>query len=426
MTHPVVGYFYDREVGQFHYGAKHPMKPHRLALTHSLVLNYELWKKMRMYKARKATREELLTFHGAEYVDFLMRVSPSTSLRQKMKFKVFGDCPGFPDVFEFCQLYAGGSIDGACKLNNRECDIVINWAGGLHHARKNEASGFCYINDIVLAIVELLKYHARVLYIDIDIHHGDGVQDAFYLSDRVMTVSFHKYGGGFFPGTGDINEVGKGLGKYFSLNVPLQDGIEDMQYEGLFQPIIERVVQKFRPEAIVLQCGADSLKDDRIGNFNLTLDGHAACVEYVKTFNLPLLVLGGGGYTIKNVARCWANETAVLLGEKLANDIPFNEYLHHYAPDYQIKTETPPVCRNQNTSEYLQWLLSTTLENLRHLDCAPSVQMQTIPPDLWSVPPQMTYNPHPPEHLQESVDTQSYEVVEKPDDVFPHSDYNKF
>ena len=101
-------------------------------------------------------------------------------------------------------LYAcsGGSIDAAMRLNHGLTDIAINWAGGLHHAKKSEASGFCYVNDIVLAILELLKFHARVLYIDIDIHHGDGVEEAFYTTDRVMTVSFHKFGE-FFPGTGD-------------------------------------------------------------------------------------------------------------------------------------------------------------------------------------------------------------------------------
>jgi len=107
------------------------------------------------------------------------------------------------------------------------CDIAINWAGGLHHAKKFEASGFCYVNDIVIGILELLKYHPRVLYIDIDIHHGDGVQEAFYLTDRVMTVSFHKYGNYFFPGTGDMYEVGAESGRYYCLNVPLRDGIDD-------------------------------------------------------------------------------------------------------------------------------------------------------------------------------------------------------
>ena len=107
------------------------------------------------------------------------------------------------------------------------CDIAINWAGGLHHAKKCEASGFCYVNDIVVGILELLKYHNRVLYIDIDVHHGDGVEEAFYTTNRVMTVSFHRYGEGFFPGTGDLMDIGCGEGKYYSLNVPLKMFVTD-------------------------------------------------------------------------------------------------------------------------------------------------------------------------------------------------------
>lgn len=124
----------------------------------------------------------------------------------------FTDCPVFDGMYDFCSLYSGGSIDGAMKLNHGLVDIAINWAGGLHHAKKSEASGFCYVNDIVLGILELLKYHARVLYIDIDIHHGDGVEEAFYTTDRVMTVSFHKFGD-FFPGTGDLKDDGVDKGK---------------------------------------------------------------------------------------------------------------------------------------------------------------------------------------------------------------------
>ena len=110
------------------------------------------------------------------------------------------DCPVFDGLFDFCQISAGGSVAGAIKLNHGLSDIAINWAGGLHHAKKSEAAGFCYINDIVLGILELLKYHQRVLYVDIDIHHGDGVEEAFFTSDRVMTFSLHKYGiSTFFP-----------------------------------------------------------------------------------------------------------------------------------------------------------------------------------------------------------------------------------
>lgn len=118
------------------------------------------------------------------------------------------------------------------------------------------------MNDIVLAILELLRFHPRVLYIDIDIHHGDGVQEAFYLSDRVMTLSFHKHGDGFFPGTGDIHEIGVERGKLFSLNVPLKDGIDDAGYAFVFKPVVQGVIESFCPSVIVLQCGADSLGND--------------------------------------------------------------------------------------------------------------------------------------------------------------------
>ena len=138
------------------------------------------------------------------------RKSLVMSTKKKSQFSMgeSGDCPGFAGLYEFCQLSCGGSIDSAYVLLRGDSNIAINWGGGLHHAKKCEASGFCYMNDIVLAILELLKYHRRVLYVDVDVHHGDGVEEAFYLTDRVMTVSFHQYGEGFFPGTGNIDSIG--------------------------------------------------------------------------------------------------------------------------------------------------------------------------------------------------------------------------
>ena len=159
------------------------------------------------------------------------------NLSARADFKVGeNDCPCFPGMFEFSQISCGASIDAAVKLNHKSTDIAINWAGGLHHAKKQEASGFCYVNDIVLAILELLKYHNRVLYIDIDVHHGDGVEEAFYTTNRVMTVSFHRYGD-FFPGTGDLKETGAGEGLNFSLNVPLKKGLDDKTYLNIYRTV---------------------------------------------------------------------------------------------------------------------------------------------------------------------------------------------
>ena len=182
------------------------MKPHRIRMTHNLLLNYGLYRKMEIYRPHKATQEEMTKFHSDDYIRFLRSIRPdnmSEYNKQMQRFNVGEDCPVFDGLYEFCQLSGGGSVASAVKLNKQAADIAINWAGGLHHAKKSEASGFCYVNDIVLAILELLKYHQRVLYIDIDIHHGDGVEEAFYTTDRVMTVSFHKYGE-YFPGTGDL------------------------------------------------------------------------------------------------------------------------------------------------------------------------------------------------------------------------------
>ncbi|KAM9983407.1 hypothetical protein ACTFIY_000123 [Dictyostelium cf. discoideum] len=385
-----VCYFFDQDVGNYFYGPYHPMKPHRLCLTNNLVLNYGLHKKMHLYKARPADAEDMLKFHSEDYVDFLERVTPENINEWKdvKRFHIGEDCPVFPGLYDYCSIYSGGSIEGALKLNHRMYDIAINWSGGLHHARKDEASGFCYVNDIVLAILELLKFHARVLYIDIDVHHGDGVQEAFYLTDRVMTVSFHKFGGDFFPGTGDIDEIGAKTGKLYSVNVPLADGIDDKNYLNIFKPVIQGVMDYYRPSVIVLQCGADSLRFDRLGCFNLTIKGHAECVRFVKSFNIPTLVLGGGGYTVRNVARCWTYETSVCVDAEVNNELPYNDYIQFYSPDFQLipdYTGLPFKYENANTKSYLESLRIKILENLRILQWAPSVQIQDVPPDIMPI-----------------------------------------
>lgn len=209
-------------------------------------------------------------------------------------------------------------------------------------------------------------------------------QEAFYNSNRVLTVSFHKYAESFFPGTGHIDEIGNQIGKYFSLNVPLQDGIDNESYVSLFKTIMEPTINTFRPSVIVLQCGADSLGCDRLGAFNLSIAAHGECVRFIKAFNLPLLVLGGGGYTVKNVARCWTYETAVLLDKQheLSQFLPSTPYDSFFAPDYKLHPPISGRVENQNTRKDLERIRVQVLERLRFMHGAPSVQMQEIPPDL--------------------------------------------
>ncbi|KAJ5574306.1 uncharacterized protein N7459_008733 [Penicillium hispanicum] len=375
-----IAYFYDSDVGNYAYVSGHPMKPHRIRMTHSLVMNYGLYKKMEIYRAKPASKYEMTQFHTDEYIDFLSKVTPDNMdqfSKEQSRYNVGDDCPVFDGLFEFCGISAGGSMEGAARLNRNKCDVAVNWAGGLHHAKKSEASGFCYVNDIVLGILELLRFKQRVLYVDIDVHHGDGVEEAFYTTDRVMTVSFHKYGE-YFPGTGELRDIGVGSGKYYAVNFPLRDGINDISYKSIFEPVIKSVMEWYRPEAVVLQCGGDSLSGDRLGCFNLSMRGHANCVNFVKSFDLPTLVLGGGGYTMRNVARTWAFETGILVGDSLGSELPYNDYYEYFAPDYELDVR-PSNMDNANTRDYLDKIRNQVVENLKRTAFAPSVQMTDVP-----------------------------------------------
>ncbi|WIA14112.1 hypothetical protein OEZ85_002657 [Tetradesmus obliquus] len=379
-----VAYFYDSEFSTFYFGQNHPMKPHRLTMTHQLVLGYDLQQHMDVFRAVKAQPMQLGQFHSADYIDLLSVVTPDNQAEhaaamQRHNFNE--DCPVFDGLFEYCRLYAGASIQGAVRLNHGLCDTAINWSGGLHHAKKGEASGFCYVNDLVLAILELLKYHARVLYLDIDIHHGDGVEEAFYLSDRVMTVSFHKYGDYFFPGTGDLKDIGEQRGRYYTLNVPLKDGTDDRTFHALFKPIMAKVMEAFQPGAVVMQCGADSLANDRLGCFNLSMRGHGEAVSFMKSFGVPMLVTGGGGYTKHNVARCWTYETALLVDQNVSEVLPETHYHEYFAPDYCLNVAAHRVGEDSNKKDHVEKMRIEVLENLRHLAHAPGVQFHEVAPD---------------------------------------------
>ncbi|KAF2196309.1 histone deacetylase 3 [Delitschia confertaspora ATCC 74209] len=393
-----VSFHYNPEVEYHHFGTSHPMKPWRLTLTKQLILSYGLHYTMDLHEPLAATYEELAVFHDREYLDFLKKITPE-NVQHDDEFYLqagFGgdsnDCPVFDGLWNYVSLYGGASLHAARNLINHQSDIAINWSGGLHHAKKKAASGFCYINDIVLAIHQLLTVHQRVLYIDIDVHHGDGVEQAFESFDRVFTLSYHKYGsdrwGPFFPGTGNIDDTGpkdpSKRGKGHCLNIPLDDGIDDEQYKWLFSTITRRVIDTYNPNAIVLQCGADSLGGDRLGRFNLNIEAHGSCVEFIKTFGKPLLLVGGGGYTPRNVARTWCHETAVAVGATLHNDLPSHlPYIQAFQGEENGGGILYPALHNTkrhdnlNTVPKLNRLVQQAFDNLKLIEHAPSVTTNT-------------------------------------------------
>lgn len=412
-----VSFHYNSGVEDMHFGKMHPMKPWRLTLTKHLVLSYGLQYAMDSYEAVAAGKDQVCAFHDPDYVDFLAELSPSTfpALCEVPRYAAHtppgsendtvtlgpfnlstspgADCPVFDGMSKYLFLYTGATLAATHQLTTGNSDIAINWSGGLHHAHKAEASGFCYINDIVLAILDMLRVHPRVLYIDIDVHHGDGVEEAFQRQPRVMTLSFHRYGPyddtghKFFPGTGDITDNGlKGtVGEHFALNVPIPSGIDDRQYKMLFEGVTGRVLQAYNPKAIVLQCGADSLGGDRLGQFNINIRQHGECVSFIKKMGIPLLLLGGGGYTARNVARAWCHETALATDNVLPDMIPLDMVPRPQAfkgrPNGDGKLY-PPFQRlhnNECKDADLELMIKKIEWELKYVHSAPWVKMDQLP-----------------------------------------------
>uniref|UniRef100_A0A0D9V2C8 Histone deacetylase n=1 Tax=Leersia perrieri TaxID=77586 RepID=A0A0D9V2C8_9ORYZ len=384
-----VCYYYDAGIASADYGEHHVMVPKRVTMAHNLVSAYGLLGHMRRLRTAPATESDLAAFHDAGYLALLRSgagdADRGVDAAGERGGGGFDDNPAFDGLWDYCLRYAGGSLAAARALAGDSSDIAINWSGGMHHACAGKASGFCYVNDIVLAIRALLGRFRRVLYVDVDVHHGDGVEAAFAGSSRVMTVSFHQHGDNFFPESGELKIVGKGQDERCAVvNVPLKKGFGDEEYHQLFEPIMGRVMEVFDPEAVVMQCGADSLDGDRLGSLKLTLNGHAQCVSFLRSFNRPLLLLGGGGYTINHVASCWCNETAVAIGKDIPNDIPkhgFDQFYQNHG--YRLHYTLSQGDKNKKNAKYvdvhkpsIDKLKQQVLENLSKLKLEPVASVQ--------------------------------------------------
>jgi acetoin utilization protein AcuC len=233
-----------------------------------------------------------------------------------------GDNPIFPGLWEAAQLVAGGSLLAARLVADGEADRVFHFAGGLHHAHPDRASGFCYVNDAVLAIQELRRRGLRVAYVDIDAHHGDGVQFAFYDDPTVLTISTHERGDRLFPGTGFVSEAGEAAGVGFSVNLPLQPFTDDDVYHAAFEAVVPPLLQAFRPDVVVAQLGIDSHRTDPLTHLALTIQGFARAVERILQLAPRVVALGGGGYDLPNVARAWTAAWAAMNDVALSPELP--------------------------------------------------------------------------------------------------------
>jgi acetoin utilization protein AcuC len=325
-------FVYSDEFEKFDYGPSHPLKTFRLKLTCELIRAYGLLSlpNTQFVEARMADEDDLTVFHDREYIQVLKAANKGISVGGAGYFGLgAGDNPVFKGLFDWSRLVTGASLQAAAMVGSGEVDIAFNISGGLHHAMVSRASGFCYINDPVIAIMSLLKKGKRVAYIDIDAHHGDGVQEAFYATDKVLTVSLHETGMMLFPGTGFEDEIGKGKGKGHSVNVPLPPYSDDELFVHAFNEIVPPLIEKFRPDVVVSQLGVDSFYSDPLTHLNYTNNGFCEVVKKIKEISPRWVALGGGGYDVANVAKAWTLAWAIMNDVDVPDEIP-GEFLARY------------------------------------------------------------------------------------------------
>ena len=332
-------FIYDDALSRHELRQDHPMRPVRLRYTYELLESYGAFdgKTSRLVNPRTANEEELGWVHTPEYIDAVRRLSenPSGSLEssgspetvgrpERFGFSDRGDNPVYPGMYHAASLSSGATLVAAEMVAERRADVAFSISGGLHHAAPTHASGFCIFNDPAIAIRYFLDRGMRVAYVDVDAHHGDGVQDIFYRDDRVLTISIHESGQYLFPGTGFVTESGAGNGAGYSVNIPLYPYTEDELYLWAFREVAPPLLRAFAPDVLVTQLGIDSYHSDPITHLNLTSRGYTEIIREFARLEIPWLALGGGGYDVGAVARCWSLAYGVMLGVDWPDRVPDN------------------------------------------------------------------------------------------------------
>jgi acetoin utilization protein AcuC len=347
-----VGLIYTEDFQKYNFGPEHPLRPLRLQLTYSLMeklnlLNHNL---LEILSPRLATKEELNRVHSTKYIEVVESLSNDPTNKDIQPY-IYGLGPGdnpiFKGMYEASSLICGASILAADKVwNDTEFPIVFNPAGGLHHAQKSKASGFCIFNDIAVAIQHLrsLKKDIRIAYLDIDCHHGDGVQWLFYHDPHVLKISYHESGKYLFPGSGNINEIGEGEGIGYSINFPLLPDTNNKMFLKLFRKTTPKILEAYAPDILFTQLGVDTYYQDPLTQMGFSLSVYRDIAQTIKTCakdycNNKWVAFGGGGYLLTVVPRAWSIFLAKMLEVELENKLP-NEWIKEVKE--KVPYEDPP------------------------------------------------------------------------------------
>ena len=325
-----VRFVYDPSLAEYELSPEHPFRPERLELTRTLLEAVGALSPEAYAGVTPIPERELARVHSTRYIDAVRHASHGELEDEAYSFGLgTGDNPVFPDMHEAVLRVCSGTVSAVELVASGEALRAVNLAGGLHHAMRAKASGFCVYNDLALGIRRAVDAHGlRVAYIDLDVHHGDGVQWLFYDSPDVMTISLHESGRYLFPGTGHTYETGRGPGRGTAVNMPLEPFTEDASFLEAFESVVPRAVEVFQPDLIVLQAGADMHRNDPLADLNLSLAAMGASyrrvVELSEGFTGGRLVAtGGGGYDpYRTAPRAWALLWAAVTGQELPEDVP--------------------------------------------------------------------------------------------------------
>ncbi|WP_457559696.1 acetoin utilization protein AcuC [Candidatus Harpocratesius sp.] len=356
-----VGFVYTEDYNRYNFGEGHPLTPLRIEVTYELMKSYHLLdhSNIKIINPTPATEKQILRIHTQAYLDKLKELNQISrpSYKSYPEFGLGpGDNPIFPGMYDAALAVCGASIAGAKYLLEENHSRAFNVTGGLHHAMPGMASGFCILNDVAVAIQFILDRNppgTKIMYLDVDCHHGDGVQWIFYENPHVLTLSFHQDGHTIFPGSGHLNENGKGNGKGYALNVPFLPGTFDRLYLEAFERIVPAVMDAYRPDFLVMQCGVDTHFMDPLTNAGLSTEGQEKIFKIVNNLASDyagdkFLALGGGGYNIGVVARTWSMILANLLGVQIEEPLPSEwlEFLEKKWDDSSIPL--PTYLRDRN------------------------------------------------------------------------------
>ena len=368
---PQIAFVYAEELSQYQLSPQHPLRPIRLKHMHELMKSTGLMDlaNIASTQPRLATRVEIESAHDPDYVRNVIAVSNGSVVPDSIKYGLgTPDNPIWKGMYDKTALCVGTTLTASELVISGRADIGFAPAGGVHHhAMRRYASGFGVFNDAVIAMNTMVKAGLRIAYVDIDCHHGDGVQAGYYDSDQVLTISIHESGQWLFPGTGHVQEIGENNGLGYSVNIPLAPYTQDTEWHAAFDELITPLIKTFKPDVLFTQLGIDTHFQDPLTHMSLTTQGFNLAVKKLAKLGLEIgkwVAIGGGGYDFSAVARSWTMALSTMADFNLPQQVPatFNSLkgLTKFAD------QDPPQNESPHLNE-IQQFNSKTIEEVRAL-----------------------------------------------------------